>query len=355
MKRFSTFLFISFLFIPFFLKAQNSIQLITIGDLSSIDLGAIYVANGLSGQPRFFQLIMNTQPIGRNVYLAGSIEWKENLNSEYKQIANFTTTVFSARNIFSDELGSSDIKFDKIDGDKDLVKRIAELGKPKGALRIKISMFAENGEFLDDDVQELLFSNPSQTISIIQPQNNSQQDLGNVVCSWTPVNGAISYKIKANFLENENQSLEEALNSSNPIINDYDVGNSTTVNLSEIKKNREWKSGDKIVVLVKAIINESGSLQELNSEPVVFSITGGIENIAGNKTPNPDLHYLAKTFPSFFPSELIEKINNGELQPDQIQIYDADGNIISFNELKEILSNLESDKSLLINFNFQPK
>lgn len=355
MKRFSTFLFISFIFIPFLIKAQNSIQLITIGDLSSIDLGAIYVANGLSGQPRFFQLIMNTQPIGRNVYLAGTIEWKENLNSEYKQVANFTTTVFSARNIFSDELGSSDIKFDKIDGDKDLVKQIAELGKPKGTLRINISMFSVNGEFLDDDVQELLFSNPSQTISIIQPQNNSQQDIGNVVCSWTPVNGAISYKIKANFLESENQSLEEALNSSNPIINDYNVGNSTTVNLSEIEKNREWKSGDRIVLLVKAVINESGSLQELNSEPVVFSIAGGDEKLSENKATNTDLQNLANTFQSILPNYLIEKINNGDLQPEQIQIYDTEGKIISFNELKEIISYLEKNKNLLINYNFQPK
>lgn len=354
MRRFSTLLLIPFLFFPFFIRAQNSIQLITIGDLSSIDLGAIMMANGLTGQPRFFQLVMNTQPIGRNVYLSGTIDWKENLNSQYRQVANFKSTIFSSRNIFSDELGSSNVKFDKIDGDKDLVKQITEIGKPKGAIKIYISMFSENGEFLDDDQHELFFTNPSQTISITQPQNNSHVDFGNFICEWTPVNGAISYKVRANFLESENQSLEDALNSSNPIIDDYDVENNTIVNLSDIIKNREWKNGDKIVLLVKAIINESGERQELNSEPIVIIISNGTNN-TNSKTPNADLQNLVNTLLSIWPFELVDKINSGELQPDDIQILDSDGNAISLTELKEIFANLDRNKNLLINYNFQPK
>lgn len=349
MKRFSLLFFPILFFINISIVAQNSIQLLIIGDISSIDLGAIYMSNGLNGQPRFFQLLMNTQPNGKKVFLEGKIDWKENINSEFKELASFKTNIFTSRNLFSDELGNNEIKFEKLEGDKELFKKMAEIGKPSGFLSISISMFSENGEFLDDDYQEIIFSNPSSTLTIISPANESEVDLGNVICSWTYINGVVSYKISANNLSNENQSLDDALNSGNLIIDDFDVGNVTSINLSQINKNREWIAGQKIVVVVKAVYNESGSLQEIKSEPVVFTLKGIPVQ------PDINLLSLVESSSSLFPSTLVEKIRNGLIQLDQIEIKDSEGNVISFEELKKIISYLELNKNLIINISFQEK
>ncbi len=349
MKRFSILFISALILINITLKAQNSIQLVTIGDLSSINIGSLILANNLDGQPRFFQLIMNTNPVGRKVFLTGKIDWKENLNTPFKELARFTTNTFSARNIFSDEFGSSEISLLNIEGDKDIYHRLIELNKPTGILGISISMFSESGEFLDDDYQELIFLNPTPTFSITQPQNEEEVDIGNVVCSWTPINGAINYKIKANALENESQTLDEALNSSNPVIDNYDVGIETSVNLSSINKNREWFNGQNIVIIVKAVINESGALQELNTEPIVFKLK------SYNKQPDINLVRFTNIFSSIIPDELLKKITDGSLQIDQIDIKDENGNKISLDELNKILNMLEANPNLIINYSFQQK
>lgn len=349
MKRFSILFISALILINITLKAQNSIQLVTIGDLSSINIGSLILANNLDGQPRFFQLIMNTNPVGRKVFLTGKIDWKENLNTPFKELARFTTNTFNARNIFSDEFGSSEISLLNIEGDKDIYHRLIELNKPTGILGISISMFSESGEFLDDDYQELIFLNPTPTFSITQPQNEEEVDIGNVVCSWTPINGAINYKIKANALENESQTLDEALNSSNPVIDNYDVGIETSVNLSSINKNREWFNGQNIVIIVKAVINESGALQELNTEPIVFKLK------SYNKQPDINLVRFTNIFSSIIPDELLKKITDGSLQIDQIDIKDENGNKISLDELNKILNMLEANPNLIINYSFQQK
>ncbi|MDF1610935.1 hypothetical protein [Stygiobacter electus] len=349
MKRFSIFFVSIYFLFSFSIKSQNSIQLVTIGNLSSIDIGSIILSNSLEGQSRFFQLIMITQPIGRKVYLIGRLDWKPDLNSSFNNLANFKTNIFNARNIFSDELGNSDIKLDNINGDKEYFKQIFELNKPKGIFGISIQMFSENGEFLDDDYQEITFLNPTQTFSITQPNYNEEVDIGNVICSWSSVAGATSYKIKACVLENESQSLEEALNSTNPIINNYDVGLGTLVNLSDVPKSREWYGGQKIVVVVYAIVNESGSISELKSEPVVFKLK------SFNNPPDINLVRFANIFSSIIPDELLKKITNGSLQLDQIDIKDENGNKISLDELNKILNMLEANPNLIINYSFKQK
>lgn len=349
MKRFSILFISALILINITIKGQNSIQLVTIGDLTSINIGSLILANNLDGQPRIFQLIMNTNPIGRKVFLTGKIDWKENLNTSFKELARFTTNTFSARNIFSDEFGSSEIRLLNIEGDKDIYKKLIELNKPSGIIGISISMFSESGEFLDDDYQELIFLNPTPTFSITQPNYNEEVDIGNVICSWTQINGAISYKIKANALENDSQSLEEALNSSNPIIDNFDVGNVTSVNLSTINKNREWFAGQKIVLQVKAFINESGTIQELNTEPIFFKLK------SYNKQPDVNLVRFTNIFSSIIPDELLKRITDGSLQIDQIDIKDENGNKISLDELNRVLNMLETNPDLIIKYSFKQK
>jgi hypothetical protein len=145
MKRL-IFLFFALLVIPFVsVRPQNSIQLLVMQDLNSLDLGSLLMTNDLSGQPRIFQLVIQTQPAGRQIYIAGKVNWQKDQSSPFQELVHFKTKPFSAHSLFNDEIGNSDIRIDNSDGDKNLGKDLAAKGKPTGIIEITISMFSESG------------------------------------------------------------------------------------------------------------------------------------------------------------------------------------------------------------------
>ncbi len=352
MKRLKPFLFVIFFLSLLPLKAQNIINLQFLQDLNSIDLGAFLISNDLSGQPRIFQVII--QPPDKLVFVRGKVDWKKDQTSAAQELFNFKTKVFRSRTFFNDELGSSDIRVDDVDGNKDLARDLVEKGKPTGIFGITLRLFDERGSFLADDYEEIVFLNPSPTISVNLPQSGAIFDVGNVQISWTPVNGATRYIIRANIVQSVSQSLEEALNSGNPIINDFDAGTVTSLNLSQINKNREWYGGQKIVIAVIAIITESGREKPLRSLPVTFDLkqSGLSMSITG---VNPDLVRLANLISEGINPDFVNRLKNGEIPLEQIQFTDENNNVVSFSDFLLILSYLESNKSSIISVNFTSK
>ncbi|MFA7227964.1 MAG: hypothetical protein WC061_02930, partial [Melioribacteraceae bacterium] len=245
MKRIGSILFLSvFLTLPLTMRAQSSINLTILPGLNSIDFAAFTFTNNLTGSPRIFQIDIITSPPGKRVKIGGNLSWKKDDRSGYVPIINnFITVPFSissgTRTIFNDELGNTDIKIDDVDGNKDVAEEIVKIGKPVGVYLINLILYDEMNVELSRTSRDITFLNPAPTISILAPQENSSYDVGNVQALWTPVQGAAYYTVRANALQNESQSAEEALNSGNPLINDKDVGKIESVNLSTIL-DRQW-------------------------------------------------------------------------------------------------------------------
>jgi hypothetical protein len=229
------------------------------------------------------------------------------------------------------------------------------MGKPTGSYEIYLVLHDENGKQLDDDVQHLEFLNPTPP-TVLLPAEGSSNDVGSILIQWTPSIGASSYKVKANYL-NEGQSKEEALNSSDPLINNVDVGTFTSVNMRDILS-KELLNDRQIVLVVKAIVPGPGSELELQS-PIVTFKTNSQLNFSSNQNgvqSEPTLIQLADFLKSRgLDQNFINQIMSGEIAPEDIQLTDENNNQLQFTDLQNLLIYLAGNSQAIINVNFTAK
>ncbi|KAF0152623.1 MAG: hypothetical protein FD143_939 [Ignavibacteria bacterium] len=358
MKRTHFLFFILMAILTINLKAQAPrISLVLLADLSSLDLSAFALERNLSNQQKIFQVVI--QPEGINAYIEGKIDWQASINSSASEVFRFQTKIFKTRNFFSDELASSsDLLLEDKTVDNDLIEEIIERGKLTGKVKITLRLFSENGQFLSESYSDIVLLNPSPTISINLPQEDSQFDVGNIPLQWTPVNGALRYLIKANTYSEGAESPTAALHSGTPIINDFNAGTLTSINLATVTKTREWYGGQKVVVIVKAVISESGREKELNSEPVTFELVqpGGAA-LTSKTTLKPDANMvrLADVLQDAVSSEFLKKLKDGTIKLSDVQIVDENNQPVSSDSFMLILSFLEANNPLIISKTFIPK
>lgn len=342
------------------LKAQTPrIDLVFLTDLSSLDLSAFALERNLSNQQKIFQVII--QPDGVDAYIEGKVEWQESLTSGAREVVSFQTKIFKTRSFFSDELGTAtDLLLEDKTVDNNLIEDIIKRGKLTGIIRITLRLFGENGQFVNDVFKEIVLLNPSPTISINLPQTGSQFDVGNIPLQWTPVNGVLRYIIKANTYAEGIEAPTAALNSGTPIIDDFDAGVVTSINLATVTKTREWYGGQKVVVIVKAVISESGRETTLNSEPVTFELVqtgGGTLTNNENLEPDENMVRLAAILQDGISSadDFLKKLKDGTIKLSDVLIVDENNQPITQDTFLIILSFLEANNSLIISKTFIPK
>jgi hypothetical protein len=344
--------FFIFCFISFqSLNAQTpSIQLQTFTGLNTIDFAAFAFTNGLSGAPRIFHVIIT--PVGRNIVIKGQIEWQKIGTTSYVQLVDFMTEPFLSKSFYNDEIGSTDIKIASSNYNSSLKDEMFSLGKPTGSYRITLTLtdLTINKTATTSDV--LSFLNPAQTISIQYPVENGTYDMGNVQAIWTPVQGAASYKIRANVMPAGSSSPEDALSGSNPLINDRDVGIVNVANLGSLL-DRQWVAGQRIVLSVTAIIGGPGGGTLLPSPPITFHLSSS-RTVANNPTVDPNLVRLAVLMTGQVNQNFINKLLDGEITVENIQITDENNNSLTFSNFLTILTYLETNKMAIKSINFTP-
>lgn len=317
------------------LKAQINVFTLDVNkQLTEISIPTLIVSKDLKNTPRLFTIQILPERI--EVALRGEIIWEKS-NGESKLLYYFKTAPFFSRLITNQDIGNSDIRIiDDGEGETDAFKEILEKGKPTGKIIIKISLLdpRTGSQLKPEQIEELVFLNPSNSFEIISPKKDAIYDLGNVLAEWSKV-GVDNYRIKAAVRRNPNQSMEEALNSKDPLI---DVENVSTnvVSLRQYLR-REWLPGQEIVLQVSAISILPNGKEELFSTPVNFFIGG---------QSNENNNYVA----------LLEKLlSSGNLDDlDNIEIEEIliDGQKINKAELMEIIKYLKDNPDLIISKKF---
>ncbi len=331
------------LFIPVQLISQNeSIDLEIFQDLQTLDLGALVISGGLENQPRIARLTILPEGIQVKIDLIAS--WKDNNNNSFQQLFTFRSNPFTSGTYYNDELGS--IITGSADWDKDLIKEVASRGKLTGTLLLKVVLYDRNNINLADDEEEFVFFNPAPTITIISPNEGDTYDVGSVIAMWTPVLGASSYKVLANVIPEGSSSPEDALRGANPLIDNRDVGNTTSVDLRSIL-NREWSGGQRIVLSVSAVISGVGGGEEIPSTPVTFLLNNYGENTTSRI--EPELIQLAELLNGQVSQSFIDQIMSGEVSIEEIK--DENGNTLSNSDLIRIITFLMGNRDSIISIN----
>lgn len=332
------------------LNAQATINLIIFPELSSIDFAAFDFTSSRNISQRLIQVVIS--PPGIEVIVEGKVDWKKDERSGFQELFRFRTKKFLSRTFSNDEINNTDIEIENTSFNSNLTSDIIKKGKPSGVVGIELRLLDPRGNFISKDYEEISFLNPTAP-SIILPVEGSSYDIGSIILQWTASVGVTSYKIKANYVADNTTNLESALNSGNPLIDDYDVGTVTSIRLNDILK-RELLADTNIVVVVKAFVQGPGGGDVLSSPLVMFKT-----NATGSKTitttGNPDLVRLANLLQNQISNQLRDKLINGEIQPEQIQLNDENGNSISFSEFVTILNFLEQNNSSIISIKFSPK
>lgn len=329
-------------------KAQDiTVDLVVFEPLPVIDFAAFAVANNLGGAPRIIQI--SILPQGQMVTVEGSIDWKRPESGQYENLFSFESYPFSSRTIFNDDIGNTDIKIKSSSSNKSAADDNIKKGKPTGSYRLSIVVRDANGRTVSDQA-ELNFLNPAQTLTIRTPESGSSQNIGGVLAEWDDVQGVTNFSIRANTRTNINQSLEEALKSGNPIINDKNVGAVTSVNLRDLL-DREWLPGQEIVFQVTANISGPGGGTKLYSNIVNFSFDMGG---TGNQELSDGLINLFEGLGEEA-SEILSLLQNGEINLEDVTITFGDGQVMSLPEFQNLMIYLESNPDAIISVKYNQK
>ncbi|MCX8056934.1 MAG: hypothetical protein N3F03_04915 [Ignavibacteria bacterium] len=312
------------------INAQPSIRLVVFPELNTTDFAAFATVNDLQGAPRIFCAEINAP--GQNVVMAGQVEWKKIGWNNFVEIAWFITKPFLARNLCNDDIGRVDVRIQDHRSNSNLIDENLQLGKPTGEYRLTVYLYDETGQnLLASDSKNLVFLNPAQTITIINPRSNQSYDAGNILVEWTPISGVSDYSIKVSERTDPNQSLEDALNRGTPLVNNRSVGNSTSVNLRDILE-RELRPGSEVVLQVSANIPGPAGGKKIFSEIINFSII------------NPESQYYQQLVQRFNnalrllgDNELSRLFGDGQIDLSRVQIRREDGTIMTLEELINFL------------------
>ena len=331
---FSVFLFLLLSGTSYYQQATIDLQIFE--PLPEIDLGSIIIQNNLNGAPKVFYVQIT--PAGKRVIVKGIIYWDKKDGAGYKEIFSFETDVFEARSFYSDQLGSAGLTLNSTSSNSDLTKDLLEKGKPTGSFKFQLNLLDENRNFLAQTSKEVKFSNPSQTLRIITPVSNSIQSVGSIIARWSAINGAANYKIRLGQRINPSQSLEDALESGTPLINDKIVsGEMTNVDLRTLL-DREWLPGQELVLRVSASVGGVGGGAELNSEIVNFTIANS------NEAPVDDvkstLIALLNRLQNDQASQFASALNNVPME--NIKFYNDQGSEITFAQFQALFNSVLS-------------
>lgn len=337
MKIYRTLLFFLFAVL---LSSSVSAQLITdfkleiFKPLPELDLGALSMANNLSGAPRVFSITI--LPEGVDVILEGEINWTDvgNTSSQSKWLFTFKTRPFKSTTLYNTDLGSTTIRIASTNSNNPEINKIIQKGKPTGRFDFNLTLkYTENGfprtKIVSDYVE---FINPTQSFTIITPSKDAEGQLGNILVSWIQVPGSDHYKIKVNKRANSNQSLENALASPSPFIDFANIPNSSTsVRLSDLPTLRPLQEGLEYVVQVVAVIKLPNENKDLPSEIINFRIAGA--NDARDNAIKNSLMGMISSIPGG--STLANVFSDRNLRINRL--VDGDGNPISQDQLTNLL------------------
>lgn len=323
------------------IQGQTTVKLIVFPELNTLDLSAFSTIEELQNAPRVFcaQII----PSGQYVVLKGNVEWKRVDSDYYEQLVHFITKPFLSRNLCNDEIGKIDIKVHNFESNNSLIEENIRYGKPTGSYRLTAILYDSSGTIeLSRDQKELLFLNPAQTLTIINPRPNNTYDAGNLIVEWSQVQGVNEYFIHASERESPSQSLEDALIKGIPLVNNKNVGDKTRVNLREIL-DRELRPGSEVVLQVSGNVPGPSGGKKIFSEIVNFNIL------------NPESQYYSILLERFYrafmklgDNELIQLLTSGQIKPEQLQVRKDDGSIMTFEELVIFLESNQTNILRLI-------
>lgn len=332
-KTFYAIIVFIFLFVTGNFYAQTAtINLQIFEPLPEIDLGSMIIQNNLQGAPKIF--LVSIAPANLDVFVRGVILWDRQNGTGLRQVYEFETKPFKSRNFYSDELGTSGLKLGPNSANSDVTKEILEIGKPTGMLRLELSLYNLNGTLLSQTTKDINFSNPSQTLTVITPEAGSFQAIGGVVARWNSIIGVQKYKIKLNVRTSPGQSLEEALNSGTPLINNKEVGGELTSADLRTYLEREWLPGQELVLRVSAVVAGLGGGSELPSQIVNFTISA-----AGVSDKTTLINLFAQIQDNKL-NEFLSFLNNANMN--DVKFYNNEGMEISFAQFQTLLNSILS-------------
>jgi len=311
-----------------------SISLQIFEPLPEIDLGSVVIQNNMNGVPKVFLVQIN--PAGIQVFVKGLIYWDKKDGQGFKQIFEFTTDKFASRNFYSDELGNTGITIKTSTSNSNLTDELMRIGKPKGAFRFTLVLFSGTTNLqLSQASQDVTFSNPAQTLSIITPEMGSTQSLGSVIANWNSISGIQSYKIKLNVRTSPSQSLEEAIDAGTPLINEKEVSkNLNSIDLRSLLE-REWLPGQELVLKVTAVTGGLGGGSDLSSNLVNFTIAQPNAPVDNAKSA---LITLLNQLQNENATQIIAFLNNVSMN--DVKFYNSDGNEITFQQFQTLLNSI---------------
>ncbi|MFC2133258.1 hypothetical protein ACFLTH_01460 [Bacteroidota bacterium] len=329
------------------LYSQNYQIILTLMEpLPEVDFAAFALTNNLSGAPRIMSIEILTPTRNEQVILEGKIEWQKDDGDAFIQLFWFRTQRFFARNISNTDIGTN-IRIAENTVNSNLTQDNISKGRPTGTYRLTVILRDANGALKSSDQKEISFLNPTQTLSITTPEMGSTQDIGNVQAAWDAVVGASHYGIKANVRTRSSQSLEEALNSGNPLVDKDNIGINNIVSLREHLR-REWFAGQEIVLQVTAFIAGVRGGTTLHSNIVNFFV--------GSTTQlNTQLITLLELLSDLSGRDLVQRYKDGKLDLSNMRVSLDDGRILSQVELNEILNYLKINPDKIINVRFTNK
>lgn len=315
---------------------------------TAAELSTFLISNALTGQPRIFYI--QIAPNNIDVFLEGEILWKENSNSAHEKLVSFKTKSFGSRSFFNDEIGTTEILIADSDVNKPALDRNRQVyGKPVGEylMNVKLYLTETAAQVSETRTGILTFLNPSQTLTIQLPFQNSVQDIGNIYVQWNELPGVEHYVINARIKRSSNYTDEDIITSGFPLVTNQNVGLVNGINLRSIMS-REPEFGDEIVLQVSAFVpNPEGGIY-LNSNLTRFKINNPL-----NPANQVLLHKLLNLF-ALFPvnnlSELLGDLNSNELKLTGIE---TDGGSITIEELEKILNGFYNNPDNLINISFR--
>lgn len=326
------------IFLSINLFSQNSVRLVVFPSLTTMDFSTFTTLNDLVGAPRVFCVEMDVRD--QYVVMSGTVLWQKKPGTDFIELGWFVTRPFLPRTLCNDDIGKEDIRLHDYRTNPNLIDENLKLGKPTGTYRLIVELFDSTSQNkLGEDVQELVFLNPSQTISIINPRPGGNYDAGNVLIEWTPVSGVSHYIIKASQRTDQNQSLEEALNRGIPLVNNKNVGVTTSVNLREVLDRELPSSGEIVLQVIGNVEGPSGGIK-LYSDIVNFYILSP-ESQAYQQLANRLNNALSR----LGDNELLELLKNNQIDLSKIQIRKEDGTLMT---LDELIIFLETNPNLIL-------
>lgn len=343
----------TFLFVLFAVLLSSSLSAQSITDfrleifkpLPELNLGALSIANDLSGAPRVFSI--SIIPEGVDVVLEGEIKWTDVGKSNSVPLFDFKTRVFKSKTFYNTDLGSSTIRIARTNSNNSVINDIINKGKPTGRFDFNLTLKNPAGVVLRTASDFVEFINPTQSFTILTPTKDAEGQLGNILVSWIQVPGSDHYKIKVNKRSNSNQSLENALASPSPYIDFANIPNSkTSVRLSDLPTLRPLQEGLEYVVQVVAVIKLPSESKELPSEIVNFRIAGA--NDARDNAIKNSLMSMITSIPggSTFASVLSDR--NLRIN----RLVDENGNPISQDQLTNLLNYFNTHPDRVISAQF---